>query len=583
VASVTSAVDKTLAPTGTSVVTLTGTALDAFNFRMRVAKGGTIGTAGCRVDVSLDGGRRWIRNISLGAAVTYVIANSGLTVNFAAGTLVLGEIFTATTTEPMWDEADLAAMFAALKATATKARVLILTGTLTTAAQFAAVGAAVEAYRTDAGRPMRAIVNVRDRFSDLVLEVGEELTVTMDDVAWSAYAAGPPVVPGTATRSTGSWEALGVLPGMKCDVSGSDLNTQTGLTVAVVTPTVLTFANTDVSIVLDADDDSVTFTFHDDLAWTAYAAGPPAVPGTVVRKSGSWVTDGVQEGMRCAVTNSDLNNAAALTVETVAAKTLTFAAGDTGVVVDAADAAATFSFSEPEVDWFANLGAELDSTYQPRVCPAGGHSWWKSGLTGWTMRRPNSVAIGAHYMKGAIQRSAARVKSGACDGVLLHDPNGDLIEHDERVTEGLLEHRISTLRTYDSKGGGKAPPVYVALPVLMHSPGSDFSRLQIGCLVDKVEQVINAQLEDELSDDVELKSDNTMVATERARITEAVNDRVDREVVKQKEASSVTWTMATDDVFTPDGGTVHGEGVIRYRGYIEKFETVYRLARPANG
>lgn len=489
-ASVASAVDATLSPTGTSVLTLTGTPLGRFDLRVRVATGGTIGTAGCKIDVSLDGGRKWLRGIALGTAVTYAIANSGLTLNFAAGTLVATEEFSASTTEPMWDPDSLTAMFAALAETTVRARVLILTGTLESAADVEAVADAVEAYRTATGRPMRAIVTVRDWYPDV--------------------ESGP-----------------------------------------------LT------------------------LAWTAYAAGPPVVKGTVARPDGSFVTDGWKAGMKCSPDlGSDLHAGKTFTVDTVAALTLTFSEGDTEVALDAEDLSVTLTGTEPEVDWIAALGAEFDSVAKPRVCGAGGFGWVKSGLTGWYTRMPAGALIGAHYMKLDLQRSAARVKSGKIDGVTLHDSNGDLIEHDERVVGGLLAHRIACLRTFDSKGGVKQPPVYVALPVLMHAPGSDFSRLQLGCLMDKVEQVINDQLEDELEDDVELKTDGTMTATERARIMEAVNGRVDREVVRKKQASAVSWTMASDDVFTPDGGTVTGECTIRYRGYIERFETTYRFARP---
>lgn len=101
---------------GTSVVSVTGDPLDAFHAKVLVARGGTVGVAGVRIQVSLDAGRTFGVTVGLGTASSYAIPNTGLTLNFAAGTLVQGATYTFGATAPAWDAAGLAAALTALQA-----------------------------------------------------------------------------------------------------------------------------------------------------------------------------------------------------------------------------------------------------------------------------------------------------------------------------------------------------------------------------------------------------------------------------------------------------------------------------------
>lgn len=89
----------------TCVVTVTGTPNDSGYWRVDVVTGGTVGTAGMILTVSKDNGRTVFATINLGTAVTYVIPNSGLTLNFAAGTLDAADRFSWVSTEPLWSSA----------------------------------------------------------------------------------------------------------------------------------------------------------------------------------------------------------------------------------------------------------------------------------------------------------------------------------------------------------------------------------------------------------------------------------------------------------------------------------------------
>jgi len=94
----------TFTGTGSSVITVTldGTvgAFDDYYVYFKVITGGTRGSAGITFQISLDAGRNFGPTIALGTATTYAIPNTGITLNFAAGTLVANDVAKFATTAP---------------------------------------------------------------------------------------------------------------------------------------------------------------------------------------------------------------------------------------------------------------------------------------------------------------------------------------------------------------------------------------------------------------------------------------------------------------------------------------------------
>lgn len=109
---------------GTSVITLTGTPIDDHELAFRVVTGGTIGEAGITFQWSLDGGRTWSAVTSLGTSTTFAVPGSGVTINFAAGTLLAADTASARLTAPAWTTAELAAAVDALAASAVSWEIL---------------------------------------------------------------------------------------------------------------------------------------------------------------------------------------------------------------------------------------------------------------------------------------------------------------------------------------------------------------------------------------------------------------------------------------------------------------------------
>jgi hypothetical protein len=101
---------------GTSLVTVTGAPYDAYLVKVVCTAAGTIGTTGIRIKISLDAGRSYGPEISLGTAVTYAITGTNLVLNFAAGTFLLGSTHTFGCSEPLAAVAGIQACLVALAA-----------------------------------------------------------------------------------------------------------------------------------------------------------------------------------------------------------------------------------------------------------------------------------------------------------------------------------------------------------------------------------------------------------------------------------------------------------------------------------
>lgn len=112
----------TFTGTGTSVITVTldGTvgAFDDYNVMFKCIAGGTRGTTGITFQISLDAGRTFGPTLALGTATTYAIPNTGITLNFAAGTLVAGDVAKFSTCAPSWNAAGVQAALNAFAASA---------------------------------------------------------------------------------------------------------------------------------------------------------------------------------------------------------------------------------------------------------------------------------------------------------------------------------------------------------------------------------------------------------------------------------------------------------------------------------
>lgn len=123
-----SAVDNSGDLTSTSVVTVTGAPRDAYDVILEITTGGTIGAAGIFFRYSLDGGATYSAKLPLGTAAAYLVPDTNMTINFAAGTLDTGAVFKWTTTPPLWAAAGLQTCIVNLGKGVSKFRLIHLVG-----------------------------------------------------------------------------------------------------------------------------------------------------------------------------------------------------------------------------------------------------------------------------------------------------------------------------------------------------------------------------------------------------------------------------------------------------------------------
>ena len=103
----------------TTTLDATAGAFDMYFCQLNITQGGTVGGAGqtIRFEVSLDAGRTFgpVQVVDVATApTTFAIPNTGITLNFSAGTIVAGDQIKFSTKEPKTSAANVATAIAAL-------------------------------------------------------------------------------------------------------------------------------------------------------------------------------------------------------------------------------------------------------------------------------------------------------------------------------------------------------------------------------------------------------------------------------------------------------------------------------------
>jgi hypothetical protein len=149
---------------GTSVVTATGTPNDDFDLVLKITLGGTIGTGPISLQTSLDGGTTWSAVVSLGVANTYAVPNTGVTFNFAAGTVLTGQTESCKATAAKMNNTDLTNALEALRTYGGAWESILVMGLNATATEVATLDAWL-ALREGEGKYRTAMVNAVPRDS----------------------------------------------------------------------------------------------------------------------------------------------------------------------------------------------------------------------------------------------------------------------------------------------------------------------------------------------------------------------------------------------------------------------------------
>lgn len=522
---------------------------------LRVVNGGTIGTDQILLELSLNGGRDF-KKVRLGTANSYTIPHVGLSLSFAAGTLVADDtVLTWHSTAPRWDQAGIQAAREALAAQQKQVRTWLVDGDLQVEADAMVVLTEANAYETAHDRFTVARVAVRDRlpFAEL-----SQVQVRMTGSPSLTFATAAD----TVTRSAGSWISDGFVIGDAVTFSGSASNDITG-TITALTDTVMTL---DTNLTDEGPVANVTAVGTPGLTFAEVGA----TGDTITRSRGSWLDDGFRDGDVITITDTASNNLTDVLVTDVSATVLTL---DTGDLED--EVIGSFGVSitagETKAEHVAEMDAEFaDVDAERHINIAFGRGWKASPILGYRFRRPSSWAASIREYQHDVHIPTWQKELGPLSGWDLEDEDGVLVEHDERVDGGALAARFTCLRTYSNDNG-----VFVALDLTRAGDDAALSLHHNMAVANVACQVVQKEAENAIGQVPTLKDDGTGHATPEAlsQISSRVNTALQNALLSNvagegQRASSARWIPSVDDDLRGPNATLTYVTELNLRGTI---------------
>lgn len=560
--------EDTSGNTGTCVTTLAAGSsgvLHEHEGSLAVESGGTIGTDQIVLTLSLDDGVT-TRRIRLGTASTLTIPDVGVTVSFAAGTLVAGDtIHTWFGTGPRGDATGWAAARAALAGQQKFFRSGLLIGDLQNGTEAASLLSEINAYKSENQRATMFRASVYDR---LPLAVTSATTVAMTGAPSITFAE-VGATGDTITRSAGSFVSDGFAAGDIITIAGSSSNDlTTAAAIASVTALVITLDTDDL-----ADEGPVTgvsitgegsFTFSDSA-------------DTIVRTRGSWLADGFRVGDSVTVADTSSNDGT-YTVTAVTATTLTLEVGDLADEV-APMTTPTVSAGQTKAAWMAEITTAFEAIDDaPRLSLGAGRARVYSPLTQWWYRRPVSWRDSVRSYQHDVHITTWR-KSDGPTGDNLFDANGTLVEWDDRVDgEAASAARFTSYRTWSNGPVG----AFIAVGATRAKDGTVLVLTHNQAVTDLAVNTCQLATE-ELVGRTEIKdADGHLVEDALVTIESEVNQALESALLQdlKKEgprASSVSWVASRDDDFSVAEPTLTGVLELNLNGTIFTVETSVRV------
>lgn len=556
--------------TGTSVISVAaGSAgvLEEVDAIVTVVTGGTIGTDSIDLTLSLDGGVTE-KPVRLGTASSYTVPYVGLVISFAAGTLVAEDVYTFTTTAPLWDGTGIDNARTALATQQKTSRSWLVVGDLSNSTQAGYITSAANAYETANQRFVYARANVRDR---LPLAAMSRVRKVMTGTPTLTFAE----VGGTGdtiTRSTGSFISDGFAVGDTITVTGSSSNNVTG-SIASLTATVITLGTTDLAAEGPVSNCSITATP------TLTFAEVGATGDTVTRSAGSWLDDGFAVGDTVTFTGTSSNNVSGA-IAALTATVLTFGTTDLAAEV-IGSYGVTCTAGETMAAWVSSLDAAFASVdAQKRIDLGLGRLRKACPITGWSFRRPVAWAASVREYQHDVHRPTWRKNDGPLLDWSMLDANGVIAEYDERTDGGALAARFTCARTWANGPNG----AFIAQSLTREEEGSllslthNMAVANVGC------GVVQSETENFIGLTPQLDNDGHMIATERTKLEERVNTSLAISLLQEKvagegpRASKAVWTAATDDVLNVVDATVNGVLELHVNGTVVNVNTVVKVS-----
>ena len=246
------------------------------------------------------------------------------------------------------------------------------------------------------------------------------------------------------------------------------------------------------------------------------------------------------------------------------------------VIVEARDI--SVSTGETEAQWMTSIENDYATfaSDDGLVGVAATPSLVPSAVSGIQFRRGGGGMWAGILRAGQVRfgRSIGAVEDGALAGITT-------VFHDEALNPGLTADRFIALTSYPGLIG-----YYIALPNMMTNPGSDFSELQFGRVMDEVTRTNYQFFVKKLNTDVRVESSGArkgkILKKDALSLQAGANSAQNAAVVATGNASAVSVLVSQDDnILSTKTLTVLTE--VLPLGYIETITITQTFVNPAIG
>ncbi|OFV81993.1 MAG: hypothetical protein A2Y78_00215 [Acidobacteria bacterium RBG_13_68_16] len=558
--------------TGTSVTTVAAGGsgvLSEHDGVLTVVTGGTIGLDQIVLDLSLDGGRT-TRRVRLGTANSYSIPYVGVTVSFAAGTCVAGEVIhTWHGSGPRSDSTGWLAAFTALADQTKLFRSGILIGDLSTDTEASALLARVDAYKTSVDRATFFRASVRDRLPMAeVSSTTHRMTGSPTVVFAEVGATGD-----TLARGAGSFTADGFATGDIVTVSGTASNNiTTAQKITLTSATVITLGTDD----LVAETVACTITGQASLTFVDGGGSSD----TLVRAGGSpgsWLDDGFRAGDIVTISGTAANNGSfaitALSALTLTVATGSFASEVIGITVP------TITAGETHVEHVAASDTEFAPVDDaPRISLALGRARRTSPWSGWFDRRPAAWVDSIRSFQHDLHVAPWQKDLGPTGWSLLDEDN-NTVEYDDRAQGGAATAaRFGCLRSWANGPSG----CFVSTSLTRAEDSSQLLLTNNQAVCDLAVNTCQLATENAVGRNLVLTPGTGKASVSALRTIETeVNEALRLAIAPQSEgprATSAVWTASRDDVLNVPGAVLHGTLRLNLNATIFEISTTVKVS-----
>ena len=255
---------------------------------------------------------------------------------------------------------------------------------------------------------------------------------------------------------------------------------------------------------------------------------------------------------------------------------------------DASPPAAFGGTGETESAWITSINADYSQVSARRLCVGAGNwntpSAFVNASAGTPLYRRNVAWDGAARMvnlaatgAGGPQTHLGRVSDGALATIVVNpavDPLDGFVYHDESQVAGL-DYLFSGTggRFMTTTTRKKRPGIFITNPLLMSPPGSVFTMLMFGSVIDVACAIVYAVGSQLVNSDIRLNPNGTIFVNDALFIQASLTNAINEDMLAAKMISPGTTAVVDQTNNVQTSGNVNIAVTIVARGYVLK-ETV---------